>query len=176
MSNSNEKDKRLDLIKENFNHARHIENERLQFAQIYGAIVAGSFALSSTGGMSIQIYSTLLILLYIIGWFGFILTIKLSYEFDNHIERNHKLAMTDETISKYLAFPLDSGIFKVLKAKYVFFLFYIGVCDYLLYLLVHIFLKQYWYLIVVTIIMLIVVLLADQEFKKHQNRYAKEKM
>ena len=58
MSNSNEKDKKLDLIKENFNHARHVENERLQFAQIYGAIVAGSFALSSTGGMSIQIYST----------------------------------------------------------------------------------------------------------------------
>ncbi len=34
MSNPNEKDKKLDLIKENFNHARQIENERLQFAQI----------------------------------------------------------------------------------------------------------------------------------------------
>jgi hypothetical protein len=41
MSSSNEKNKKLDLIKENFNHARHIENERLQFVQIYSAIVAG---------------------------------------------------------------------------------------------------------------------------------------
>ena len=53
------------------------------------------------------------------------LLIKLSYNFANHMEKNHKLAMTDETISNYLALPLDSGIFKVLKAKYMFFLFYI---------------------------------------------------
>jgi hypothetical protein len=58
MSNSNEKGKKLDLIKENFNHARHVEKERLQFAQIYGAIVAGSFALSSIGVMPIQIFFT----------------------------------------------------------------------------------------------------------------------
>jgi hypothetical protein len=172
MSNSNEKDKKLDLIKENFNHARHVENERLQFAQIYGAIVAGSFALSSTGGMSIPLYTTLLIILCIIGGFGFILTIKLSYELANHIEKNHKLAITDETISNYLAFPLNSGIFKVLKAKYTFFGFYIGICDYLLW---NIFLHQYWYIIisVVTIIMLIVIIFAELEFKKYKNRYTK---
>ena len=177
MSNPNEKDKKLDLIKENFNHARQIENERLQFAQIYGAVVAGSFALSSTGGISIQLYNILLILLYIAGLFGFILTIKLSYEFANHMEKNHQLALTDETINNYLARPLDTGIFKVLKAKYMFFGFYIGICDYLLYLVFNVFLNQFWYIIVlVTIIMLTVVLFADREFKKHRNRYSKEKM
>lgn len=178
MINPNEKDKKLDLIKKNFNHARHIENERLQFAQMYGAIVAGSFALSSKGDISIQLYDILLILLYIVGLFGFILTIKLSYEFANHMEKNHQLALTDETINNYLTRPLDTGIFKVLKAKYIFFGFYIGICDYLLYLVSNVFLNQYWYIIVllVTIIMLRVVLFADREFKKHQNRYSKEYM
>jgi hypothetical protein len=177
MSNPNEKDKKLDLIKENFNHARHIENERLQFAQIYGAIVAGSFALSSTGGISIQLYNILLILLYIVGLFGFILTIKLSYEFANHMEKNHQLALTDETINNYLARPLDTGIFKVLKAKYMFFGFYIGISCYLLYLILITYLPQHRYIIILSaIIMIIVVLIAHKEFKKYQNKYSTKQM
>ncbi len=93
------------------------------------------------------------------------------------MEKNHQLALTDETINNYLARPLDTGIFKVLNAKYMFFGFYIGICDYLLYLVFNVFLNQFWYIIVlVTIIMLTVVLFADREFKKHRNRYSKEKM
>lgn len=117
-------DFKIEAFHENWNHYRQVINERLYFAQIYGAVVAAAVALS---GFDINAPPTFLILiLYIGGILGFFVNLKLTYEAINHIKKVDKLKNENAILKKYMAMPLNVNIFRIIKVQYVFHLFYIG--------------------------------------------------
>lgn len=118
---------KLETFRENWNHYRQVINERLYFSQIYGAVVAAAIALS---GFDLIDPPRLLIgVLYFGGLLGFGLNLKLTYEAINHIKKVDKIRNENSILKKYMAMPLNVGIFKVIKVQYIFHLFYIGLCS-----------------------------------------------
>jgi len=160
MSNGDEElQKKLTLLSENWNHSRHVENERLHFAQIYGAIVAGvlaiiSFAPSETQTLGIGS-------LYLIGVLGFVLTIKLTFAFMNYINKISELVETDDTLREHMGMPLSGGIFNFIKVRYIFLIFYMALCSFLLYLVI----EPFWIILQLGL-MLVAIIIANEEFNK----------
>ncbi len=116
------------LIEQNWLHARHVENERLWFTNIYFIVVAGilSYLGSSKMSMSDPVFRYLTVFLLIFAILGAVVTAKLSAEFRNHVG---KIALIfDEKavdLKKYMGFPINSGAWKYLKVRRTFLLFYL---------------------------------------------------
>lgn len=163
MAPSDDTQKMLTAFSENWNHARHVENERLYFAEIYGGIVAGSFAISD---FKLESSNPFLWVLYGIGLLGFVITIKLSFEFENHIKKNDKMKTDEAIIRKYMAFPLERGIFRGLKVRYAFLTFYIFVCSFLLWYIASFHVGA---LVMQIVFMIAVVIAAIESFNQNSN-------
>ena len=75
-------------MKENLNHCRHIENERLSFASLYMVLAGG--VLTIVGGKGGEINRTivlaLLLTIFILGIIALIVTYKWNYVFEGHRE------------------------------------------------------------------------------------------
>lgn len=78
----------MDCMKENLNHCRHIENERLSFASLYMVLAGG--VLTIVGGKGGEINRTivlaLLLTIFILGIIALIVTYKWNYVFEGHRE------------------------------------------------------------------------------------------
>ena len=79
----------MEILKENYLHARHIETERMWFANIYAVIIAAMAAYVAQQGIdsssiaTLKIIVTVLLLISLI-WFG--ITLKLNLAFKNHMD------------------------------------------------------------------------------------------
>lgn len=125
----------LECLKENWQHARHVENERLSFTQFYAMIVGAVATIlvqwSDRGPVLVLALAAFLLLLSIL---GLLLTQKWGQTFDKHMERG-RLAAERLGVVDYMAFPGQpgqySGLGRILRTKYLFCYFYaavIGVC------------------------------------------------
>lgn len=83
-----------ELIEEAFEqhwlHGRHVENERLWFTTIYGAITAAIYTILGQSGFDKNLYP-LLISHIILSVFGLVVALKLSAEFHRHNEIANKI-------------------------------------------------------------------------------------
>ncbi len=96
-----------ELLKENLNHARHVENERITFVTLFTALVGGSFAILSTADpisnhyWRVLIIATLLPLLFL-NILSLALTRRWNHTYDKHMDRARQiykqLAHMDKTV------------------------------------------------------------------------------
>jgi hypothetical protein len=109
------------VFEQNWEHARHVEIQRLNFTSIYGAIVAGTLALGLREDTSLVQRIMLLFVLLIISIFGFFMTLKWNSEFRNHIKKID-LMVSDPRINlkHYMGLPLSIKP----KVRWIFSLFY----------------------------------------------------
>ena len=109
----------IDILKENWLHARHVESERMWFSNIFAAITVGTVAYLSKVGLQVP---PLLVLL-IFSLFCFLVTIKLNASFANHMKaiesifEDGKIALGDQNEwRKYMGMLLKEGIiWKILR-------------------------------------------------------------
>jgi len=148
----------ITAFQENWNHAKHVENERLQFTQIYGGIVAGVFAITNV--LNTPINQNILWILFFIGSVGFILSLKLTYEFKNHVNKIEGL-LINPTLKKHVGMQLSGGVFSLIKVRYMILIFYVIMCGFLLYLLV-----DYKWIFLQICLMVALVVFSDIEFRK----------
>lgn len=122
----------IDIMKENWLHARHIETERMWFANVFVAIIAGTAAYLSKKELELPPLPILYILL-IISIFWLCLTIKLNAAFGNyiraiqHIFDNEKIPQVAKAEWRtYMGMPLSAkgGVWKIFRASYFLILFY----------------------------------------------------
>ncbi len=76
----------------NVEHARHVENERLNFTYIYVAAIIGFFTFIFNAEISINTIFSLLFLIAL-GFIGFLLTKRWSDVFDGHMNKAKEIAL-----------------------------------------------------------------------------------
>ncbi|MFC1983179.1 hypothetical protein ACFLV5_05310, partial [Chloroflexota bacterium] len=72
----------IELMKENWRHARHVETERMWFANLYAVILVALFAYIGEKGMTIPPLAALLVISVV--WL--LITVKLNASFAKHIK------------------------------------------------------------------------------------------
>ena len=121
-------------LNQNWQHVRHIENERLQFTYIYVILVAGILAFLEKFGFSGHIY--LILFLVMFSFLGLIVTLKIGLEFDNHISRIKEIVKKLH-LDEFMGLPTSySGIGKIIRVKNAFIGFYVIMFLMWLYLLI----------------------------------------
>jgi len=129
----------LVILEQNWLHARHVEDERLWFTNIYALIVAISI-------IGLRLFWPLIfasLFLIFLSLLGIIATYKLTAEFHNHIEKI-ELIIEKLNAKKYMGLPLDlypGGKWKFIRFTIAMYLLYILVtivtCSGLVYLLMY---------------------------------------
>lgn len=76
----------------NVEHARHVENERLNFTYIYVAAIIGFFSFIFNADASLNTIFSLLFLIAL-GFIGFLLTKRWSDVFDGHMNKAKEIAL-----------------------------------------------------------------------------------
>lgn len=115
----------LTALEQNWLHARHVEDERLWFTNIYAVVVAGAsfvFRENGFGGNSYLLY-----FLVVFSILGLVVTVKTSYEFSNHLEAI-KRTVKDFGLENYMGIPgayKGKTTAKILRVRYAFALFYV---------------------------------------------------
>ena len=90
----------INIMKENWLHARHIETERMWFANIYAVIIAAITAYIAQNGIESFTFATLkiiVIVLLVISLIWFFITLKLNVGFKIHTDAIKKI-FEDEKI------------------------------------------------------------------------------
>ncbi|MGE5652849.1 MAG: hypothetical protein ACM3ZQ_01090 [Bacillota bacterium] len=121
----------LECLKENWQHARHVENERLSFTQFYAAIAGAVVTMLSQwfdkGRELVFALASFLLLLSIL---GLLLAHKWGQTFDKHMERGRKAAEW-LGVTEYMVFPGQAhqytGLGRILRTKHLFCYFYAAV-------------------------------------------------
>ena len=126
----------IEALNQNWQHARHQENERLWFTNIYALLVAGVLVFLGQFGFDKHYYLVLFLLIFSI--FGLIVTLKTSYEFSNHMNAIKKI-IEKLHLSDYMAYPTvyrGTILGKIIRVRCAFIGFYlimIFIWVYLLY-------------------------------------------
>ncbi|MCK4273312.1 MAG: hypothetical protein KAW90_00360 [Dehalococcoidales bacterium] len=84
----------INIMKENWLHARHIETERMWFANIYAVIIVAVTAYVAQHGIgyfSIATLKIIVIVLLLISLIWFFITLKLNFAFKNHMDAIKKI-------------------------------------------------------------------------------------
>lgn len=104
----------VEIYRQNWEHARHQETQRLAFASIYSAIVAGTLALVFKDRPVLDQRTLLMFLLFVVAVFGLAVTLKWNGEFHNHIKAIEKMKkecyMNDPRtdLKRFITLPLAS--------------------------------------------------------------------
>ena len=119
----------IDILKENWLHARQVVNERMWFANIYAVIVVGTLTYLSNVGLELLPLSGLLVFSLFCLW----VTIKLNAELGNHMKAIENI-FDDGKISlgeqadwrKYMGMALSfrGGIWKIIRVGPAFISLY----------------------------------------------------
>lgn len=113
-------------LEQNWLHARHVENERLWFTNIFVIVVAG--VLAFIGEFKALINNPLVLFLLILSGLGLILTIKISDEFDNHIKGVRtiiKLLRLEGNMAIPLVYEEHTTPRKIIRVRNAFLGFYV---------------------------------------------------
>ncbi len=120
----------IDIMKENWLHARHVESGRMWFANIFATIIVGTSAYLSKVGLDVLPLLVLLIFSLFCLW----VTIKLNAEFANHMKaietifNDGKIALGDKKEwRKYMGMPLSAkgGKWSIIRVSIAFITFYV---------------------------------------------------
>ncbi len=119
----------IDIMKENWLHARHVETERMWFVNIFAAITVGTIVYLSK--MGLEVFPLIVLLLFSL--FCLWVTIKLNAEFGNHMKaienifEDGKIPVGKQTEwRKYMGMPLSAmgGKWRILRVGIAFISFY----------------------------------------------------
>lgn len=114
----------LEALIQNWSHCRHLENERMNFTNIYSVIVAGVLAFFGQVGFSGHSY--LKFFLLVLSLLGFLFCYKISLEFSNHMQGINEI-MDKLHLRGYLRVPTSSNrkLFRPIRIRYLFSAFYL---------------------------------------------------
>ena len=133
----------IDILKENWLHARHVEIVRMLFANIYAAIIAGVLAYLGKSGLHVMPLAALLG----ISIFWLCVTLKQNAEFANHMKsienifNDGKISLGEQNEwKKYVGMPLSAkgGIWRIFRVSIIFVVFYVAVIITLVSLIIYV--------------------------------------
>ena len=145
---------KIDLIKavyeQHWLHARHVENERLWFTNIFAIIFAGSLAAIKDKLFDISSLP-LVIFLMILSGFGIIFSLKIDSIFKTHTRYAKKILDRYE-LSDMWTYYNKHWVNAKIKISRLFPIFF-SICFYFfLFLLIYIFSKSYLWSIIIPVI------------------------
>ena len=111
----------LTIFEQNWLHIRHIENERLLCLNAYVAIIAASFHILTKGNADNKVL--IIALLLIFSLINLLLSLKMEAVIENYVSKNERIAKNLE-IKEFTGLRVKSGIWKVIRLKYLFPIFY----------------------------------------------------
>jgi hypothetical protein len=116
----------LEAMQQNWLHARHLENQRLTFTNLYAAIVAAVLAFMGQNGIDKNVYLVWFLLIFSI--FGLMVVLKTNHEYGHHMQSVQKsagmLRLGDES-GFPTAYRKGKSIWKIIRVRYAFLGFYI---------------------------------------------------
>ncbi len=77
----------IEMLKQNLDHARHVENERMLFNSLFGALVGGALALSAQVAPVKSMVTPIILLLIIVNVLCLCLTLRWNRVFSSHWAR-----------------------------------------------------------------------------------------
>ena len=108
-----------EMYRQNWEHARHVENERMNFTSIYVIIIAGVLAFlgqagdNITEGSKTAIFSFLAILSAI----GFLISLRLRADMEAHVNKIKQLTKGRE---EFVTFGAETGWTTKVKLRVLF--------------------------------------------------------
>jgi hypothetical protein len=129
------------LLEQHWLHCRHLESERAWFMSIYGGVAGGILAfIAKASDTSLclnkfPLFYALISFLIVLTFFGFFLTLRWAFTFEEHRDRVKaileelelsKLKFNGKEVDLTMNIPRE-GFFKVFNAKILFPLFYLVV-------------------------------------------------
>ena len=130
MDNNNE-EKLLEALRSNWEHARHIENLRLQMASGYiFAMLGAGAAVFEVEQIVFQYFGAIIGLLISVFCFG--MTMKWNDAFDNQIKKADKCAKIlrlsdiNNNMHDFMGFPIRKKYYEWLNVRLMYVLFYLS--------------------------------------------------
>lgn len=129
------------LLEQHWLHCRHLESERAWFMSIYGGVAGGILAFIAKASdtslclNNFPLFYALISFLIVLTFFGFFLTVRWAFTFEEHRYRVEaileelelsKLEYKGKEVDLTMSIP-RKGFFKVFNAKILFPLFYLVV-------------------------------------------------
>jgi hypothetical protein len=126
------------LLEQHWLHCRHLESERAWFMSIYGGVAGGILAFITKASdtnlclNNFPLFYALISFLIILTFFGFFLTLRWAFTFEEHrgrveaILEELELKLSGKGVDLTMDIPRE-GFFKVFNAKTLFPLFYLVV-------------------------------------------------
>lgn len=131
MKRTNDKDQPsensvLEAMQQNWLHARHLENQRLTFTNLYAAIVAAVLAFMGQNGIERNVFLIWFLLVFSV--FGLMVVLKTNHEYGHHMQAVRKsaeiLRLGDES-GFPTAYRKGKSVWKIIRVRYAFLGFYI---------------------------------------------------
>lgn len=113
-----------DLFHENWEHVRHVENERLGFTSVYIVVVAGVLAFIAQKGFDNFMSPYLLVLLVVLSVIGALLSFRLGADMEAHGKKLQALA-NDSGLEQFFTFGAETGWTTRIKLRTLFPYFYL---------------------------------------------------
>ncbi len=123
----------LKVLEQNYEHSRHVENERLWFTNIYAIIVGAILTLISKNSL-IFVYS--LIFCFILSILGFLMSLRLKADFEDFLNKIIMVAK-ELKVEDYVGIGAQKGITVNFKLRYIFPFFYLVMSVFFLILIIY---------------------------------------
>jgi hypothetical protein len=118
----------IEAFKQNWLHFRHVEKERLQFTYVYSILIIAILTLLARSGLNIfrdsDPYSCSLVgFTVLLSFLGYFFILRANYVLGKYIKKVERIT-SDFNLMDYMALPSDTGIWKILKVRYIFEMLY----------------------------------------------------
>jgi Ca2+/Na+ antiporter len=113
-----------DLYTQNWEHVRHVENERLSFTSMYFVVLGAMLAFLSKASPSPLFATILLGLMCFFSLIGALMSFRLKADIEAHGERLHRIAR-DSDLSRYFTFGAEDGWTTRIKLRTLFPIIYL---------------------------------------------------
>ena len=108
-----------ELYRQNWEHARHVENERMNFTSIYVIIIAGVLAFLGQSGEDISegFKVGILSFLAVLSAIGFLISLRLKADMEARVEKIKELAQEQR---HFVTFGVETGWTTIVKLRVLF--------------------------------------------------------
>ena len=121
----------VEIMKEIWTQARHVETQRLWFTNIYVILVAA--VLAFLGNLKLANYQLLVGFLIIVTFVGLLFALRTNYVFYRY-QSTVRQILKELDSSGLVELPRSKGIWKIIQIRFIFILFYITMIFLWLYL------------------------------------------
>lgn len=108
-----------DLYVQNWEHVRHVENERLGFTSVYFVILAATIAFLAEAQPSQEFTVILLLLMSVLSTIGALMSFRLKADMEAHGERLRRIA-EESIFPEYFTFGAEEGWTTKIKLRVLF--------------------------------------------------------